>query len=131
MIVDTSAIIAILKGEPEQEAFARAIVDSAGARMSAATFLEAAVVVDGLGDPVKSRRLDELIQALGIEIVDTTVEHGSIARAAYHDFGKGSGHAAQLNFGDCFAYALATATGEPLLFKGDDFIHTHLRPALE
>ncbi|MBA3309336.1 MAG: type II toxin-antitoxin system VapC family toxin [Nocardioidaceae bacterium] len=130
MIVDTSAVIAILTGELEHEAFARAIVESPVAGMAAATFLETALVVDGLGDPVKSRRLDELIRALGIEIVDTTAEHARIARAAYHDFGKGSGHPAKLNYGDCFAYALAAATGEPLLFKGDDFVHTDLQPAL-
>ncbi len=129
MIVDTSAIIAILTGEPEQAAFTRMIIESAGARMAAATFLETALVVDDLGDPVKSRRLDELIEALGIDIVDTTAEHARIARAAYRDFGKGSGHPAGLNFGDCFAYALAAATNEPLLFKGDDFSHTNLQAA--
>lgn len=129
MIVDTSAIIAILTGEPEQAVFTRMIIESPSARMAAATFLETALVVDGLGDPVKSRRLDELIEALGIAIVDTTAEHARIARAAYRDFGKGSGHPAGLNFGDCFAYALVAATNEPLLFKGDDFSCTNLQPA--
>ncbi len=129
MIVDTSAIIAILKGEPERAAFAQAIVDSGAARMAAPGFLEAALVVDGFGDPVKSRRLDELIQALGIEIVDTTAEHARIARSAYRDFGKGSGHPAGLNFGDCFAYALAKAFDAPLLFKGEDFAHTDVKRA--
>lgn len=129
MIVDTSALIAILNGEPEHDAFARAIIDATAPKIAAGTYLEAGLVVDGLGDPVKSRRLDELIQALGIEIVDTTVEHALVARAAYRDFGKTSGHAAKLNFGDCFAYSLAATINEPLLFKGGDFIHTDLQPA--
>ncbi len=129
MIVDTSAIIAILKGEPERSAFVQSILDSPATRMSAASYLEAALVVDNLADPVLSRRLDELLEALGIQVVDTTAEHARIARAAYRDFGRGSRHAARLNFGDCFAYALAAQTDEPLLFKGDDFGHTDLRPA--
>lgn len=130
MIIDTSAVIAILNGEPERDALARAVLESPHARMSAASFFEAAVVVDSLRDPVKSRRFDELVAALGVEIVDVTVEHARIARAAYRDFGKGSGHAAGLNFGDCFSYALASATGEALLFKGDDFSETDVRPAV-
>ena len=97
--------------------------------MPAANFLEIAVVVDSLRDPVKSRRFDELVRALGIEIVDSTAEHARIARAADRDFGEGSGHAASLNFGDCFSYALASATGEPLLFKGDDFTQTDVNTA--
>jgi len=130
VIVDTSAILAILLGEPEREEYVRVIAESDAASMAAATFLEAAVVVDALGDPVKSRRLDALIQGLHIEIVDTTAEQARIARAAYRDFGKDSGHAAQLNYGDCFSYALAAATGEPLLYKGNDFSETDLRSAL-
>ena len=130
MIVDTSALIAILRGEPEGEAFTHAIVAAFPAKMSAGTLLEAALVVDGLGDAVKSRRFDELVRTLGIDIVATSAQHVEIARAAYRDFGKGSGHPARLDFGDCFAYALASQTGEPLLFEGDDFIHTDLHPAL-
>ena len=130
MIVDTSAVIAILNGEPEDAAFVQAIVDAPTARMSAASFLETAIVVDGLGDPVRSRRLDELVDALGIHVADFTAEHARLARAAYRDFGKGSGHPARLNFGDCFSYALSAASGEPLLFKGDDFVHTDVRPAV-
>jgi len=129
VIIDTSAIVAVLKGEPEAESFIRAIATSPDARISAATFLETALVVDGLGDPVKSRRFDELIEALGIDVVATTAEHARIARAAYRDFGKGSGSPAQLNFGDCFSYALAAASREPLLFKGNDFAHTDLQSA--
>jgi ribonuclease VapC len=130
MIVGTSALIAILKDEPESESFTRAIVDAYPAKIGAGTLLEAALVVDGLGDPVRSRRFDELVRALGLEIVAMTAEHVQIARSAYPDFGKGSGHPAGLNFGDCFAYALASQTDGPLLFKGDDFVHTDLRPAL-
>ncbi len=129
MIVDTSAIIAILKGEPERSSFLQSILDSPAPRMSAANYLEAALVVDNLADPVMSRRLDELLEALGIQVADITAEHARIARAAYRDFGRGSGHAAGLNFADCFAYALAAQTDEPLLFKGDDFRHTDLKPA--
>ena len=84
--------------------------------------------MDGLNDPVKSRRLDQILATLGIEITEVTVQHSQIARRAYADFGKGSRHPAGLNFGDVFAYALAIETSEPLLFKGDDFSHTDVRP---
>ncbi len=129
MIVDTSAVIAILKGEPEESRFVQAFAGSPSARMSAATFVETAIVVDSLRDPVMSRQLDELLSALGVEVVDTTAVQARNARAAYRDFGPGSGHPAQLNFGDCFAYALASDTTEPLLYKGDDFSHTDVRSA--
>jgi len=88
------------------------------------------VVIDGKRDPVRSARLDELLSRSDVEIVDVTAEQAHIARAAYRDFGRGSGHPARLNFGDCFSYALARATGEPLLFKGDDFVHTDLTPGV-
>jgi ribonuclease VapC len=129
MIVDSSAIVAILRGEPERESYLRALAADSRPRISAATYLEAAVVIDGLNDPVLSRRFDELLDALGVEIVSVTPEQAHTARAAYRDYGRGSGHPAGLNFGDVFAYALAAETGEPLLFKGDDFIHTDLRSA--
>ncbi len=130
MIVDTSAVVAVLKDEPERQALLDALLASETRRMSAASYLETAVVVDGLGDPVKSRRLDEILVALGVEIVDVTTLQARIARQAYRDYGKGGGHPAGLNFGDVFAYALATDTGEPLLFKGDDFSHTDVKPAI-
>jgi ribonuclease VapC len=129
MIVDTSALIAILRDEPDAPVFAIAIENASQRRMPAANFLEAAVVIDGSRDPVASRRFDELIAEAGIVIEPVTEAQARIAREAYRDFGKGSGHPAQLNFGDCFAYALAKATGEPLLFKGNDFIHTDITPA--
>ena len=87
-------------------------------------------MVDGSQDPVLSRRFDEFIREMSLIVEPVTREQADIGRAAYPDFGKGSGHPAQLNFGDCFAYALAKATGEPLLFKGTDFGHTDIRPAI-
>lgn len=97
--------------------------------MSVANFLEVAVVVDAARDPVASRRLDDLVAAAGVTLEPVTEAQVHVARAAYRDYGKGSGHRAQLNFGDCFAYALARSTGEPLLFKGDDFSATDLTAA--
>lgn len=127
MIVDTSAIVAILRREPDADRYAQALALATAPRISAATYVEAGVVVDANRDPVLSRRLDDLLGAARIEIEPVTRQHAEIARRAYRDFGKGSGHPAALNFGDCFAYALARATGEPLLFKGDDFGNTDLR----
>lgn len=95
--------------------------------MSAANFLEAAINIDVHGDAEASRQLDNFIRQAGIEIAAITVDQAQIARQAYQDFGKGR-HRAGLNFGDCFAYALAKETGEPLLFKGNDFIHTDISP---
>jgi ribonuclease VapC len=92
--------------------------------MSAVNYLEAAVVIDGSRDPIASRRFDDFARAAELIVEPVTEIHAHIGRAAYRDFGKDSGHPAQLNFGDCFAYALAKVSGEPLLFKGDDFSHT-------
>lgn len=130
MIIDTSALVAILRAEPEAAACARAIEADQNRRMSAANFLEAAVVVDGSRDPVASRRFDELIRTARIQIEPVTESQARIARAAYRDYGKGGGHPAKLNFGDCFAYALASELREPLLFKGDDFVHTDIAAVL-
>jgi ribonuclease VapC len=124
MIIDASAIIAILRDEPEALSFARSIDSTKIRRISAANFVEAAIVIDGSRDPIASRRFDDLIREAEILIEPVTKAQAQIAREAYRDFGKGSGHPAKLNFGDCFAYALAKETGEPLLFKGDDFKHT-------
>jgi ribonuclease VapC len=129
VIVDTSAVVAILYLEPEAPVFRRAFERAATRRMSAANFVEAAIVVDRARDPVASRRFDDLVREANLEIAPVTAEQARIAREAYRDFGRGSGHPAALNFGDCFAYALAKATGEPLLFKGDDFTHTDVRSA--
>src|SRR5262249_30279034 len=98
-------------------------------RVSAANFVEAAVVIDASRDPIASRRFDDLIKEAQIIIEPVTGAQAQVAREAYRDFGKGSGHPAKLNFGHCFAYALAKVLGEPLLFKGDDFAHTDIKPA--
>jgi ribonuclease VapC len=125
MIVDTSAIIAVLKEESDAPRFQRVLTMSTGPkRISAANYFEAAIVVDANRNPLLSRRLDDLIAQTEIMAEPVTVEQAEIARAAYRDFGKDSGHPAQLNFGDCFAYALAKSMREPLLFKGQDFAHT-------
>ena len=92
--------------------------------------MESAIVIDGSRDPVASRRFDDLVKEAQLVIEPVTEAQARIAREAYRDFGRGSGHPARLNFGDCFSYALARATGEPLLFKGDDFAHTDITPAL-
>lgn len=129
MIVDSSAIVAIAMGEPEARAFVQSIAFAPRRRMSAATYVETGVVLDGRGDPVLSRDVDRLLAELDITIEPVTERQARIARDAYRDFGRGSGHPARLNFGDCFSYALAKDAGEPLLFKGDHFIHTDTRPA--
>jgi ribonuclease VapC len=129
VIVDTSALIAILRAEDDAGDMAHAIEEAAERRISAANYLETAVVIDGSRDPVASRRFDELIQAADLHVEPVTRDQAKVAREAYRDFGKGSGHKAGLNFGDCFAYALAKTTGEPLLFKGNDFTHTDVTPA--
>jgi ribonuclease VapC len=130
VIIDTSAIIAILRGEPDAGVYIDVIDSAPRSRVSAASYVEAGIVIDGSRDPVLSRRLDEYVMEAPLIIEPVTEEQAHIARAAYRDFGKGSGHPAQLNFGDCFAYALARDKREPLLFKGSDFIHTDITPAL-
>jgi ribonuclease VapC len=130
MIVDTSAIIAILRDEPEAEVCARAIADATDRRVSAVNYVESAVVIDANRDPIATRRFDQFITEAELRIEPVTEIQAKIAREAYRDFGKGSGHPARLNFGDCFAYALAKANAEPLLFKGHDFTHTDIVSAL-
>ena len=130
MIIDTSAIIAILNKEPEGPDFTALIVEAAEPKMSAATYVELGVVVERRGNPVLSRQLDELIELLGITIVAVDSEQARLAREAFRDFGKGMGSSAQLNYGDTFSYALASARSEPLLFKGADFSETDIHPAV-
>jgi len=125
VIIDTSALIAILRVEPDASKMAHAIESARDRRISAANWLETAVVIDASRDPVASRRFDELVQTAELSVEPVA----RIARDAYRDFGKGSGHKAGLNFGDCFAYALAKTTGQALLFKGNDFGHTDITPA--
>ncbi|MBR7744371.1 type II toxin-antitoxin system VapC family toxin [Phycicoccus sp. BSK3Z-2] len=129
MIVDSSALVAIALGEDEREPFVSAILAAERPRISAGSLLETYIVLDGRRSPVASRRVDDLLEALGLLVEPVTAAQVAIGRAAYRDFGRGSGHPAGLNVGDCFAYALARETGEPLLFKGDDFGHTDVTPA--
>jgi len=130
VIIDSSVLVAILKEESEAPVLMSAILGHRGPlRMSAANHLEAAIVIDRNRSTELSDRLDVLIRALAIEIVPMTAQHSTIGREAYRSFGKGN-HRARLNLGDCFAYALSKASGEPLLFKGDDFVHTDVTPAL-
>ncbi len=127
MIVDSSALVAILTKEPARASLVTALIAAPSTTISAGTLLEVGTVVDRCGDATMSRRLDDLIASFAIEVCDVTAEQAAIGRAAYRDYGKGSRHPAQLNFGDCFAYALARVTGEPLLYVGNDFSHTDVR----
>ena len=124
MIVDTSAIVCVHEGEPEARRYLELMMDADVLRLSAGTLLETSQVLDARQRLRSSRRLDRLIADLDLEVVPVDEAQVAVARTAYRDFGKRSGHPAQLNFGDCFAYALAITTGDPLLFKGGDFGHT-------
>jgi ribonuclease VapC len=128
MIIDTSAVLAILLTENDAERYARAIEEADTCRMSAAGYLQAAVVIDNRGDRVASREFDLFFRRAGIAIEPVTFEQAQIARQAYQDFGKGR-HPAGLNFGDCLSYALSKSLDEPLLFKGADFAQTDVQRA--
>jgi ribonuclease VapC len=130
MIVDSSAVVAVIRKEAGWEAYNGAIENADSVRISPAGYLEAAILVDSRRDPSTSRRFDEYLDSAAIVIQPLTERQARIAREAYRDYGKGSGHAAGLNFGDCFAYALARDLGEPLLYKGTDFTETDVRSAL-
>lgn len=131
MIVDTSAILAILRNERAAKQCAEQIELADRCRMSAASFVEAAAVIDSAHDPIVSRRFDDLLKEAQIIIEPVTEKQARIARDAYRDFGKGSGHKAQLNFGDCFAYALAKDMDELLLCIGNDFAKTDVQCVLK
>lgn len=131
MIVDSSAVLAILSDESDGGQLAEALGSVESPTMSAGTFLECSIVIDGCRDPLFSREFDEFMNRFEIEVVPVDVDQARVAREAYRDYGRGSGHPAKLNFGDCFAYALASVTDEPLLYKGDDFVHTDIRSALD
>lgn len=128
MIIDTSAIIAILFNQDDAESYAKTIAGADSCRISAATFVETAVVVEAQTKNSGGRQLDAFIRRAGITIEPVTEEQAHIARQAFIDFGKGR-HPAGLNYGDCFSYALSKAAREPLLFKGKDFAKTDLSPA--
>ena len=130
MIVDTSAIIAILRDEPEARSFLEAMATATSLRMSAGSWLELTVVTTRGGDARIGEAADILLERFDIRIEAVTREIAAIANDGYRKYGRGTRHAADLNFGDCFAYALAKATGEPLLFKGNDFARTDIVPAL-
>jgi ribonuclease VapC len=128
MIVDSSAIVAILGGEEEAESLVVTLMRAPIRRVSAVNYVETAIVLDSRRDPILSRGLDDFLRETQIAIETITSEQARIAREAYRDFGKGR-HRAGLNLGDCFAYALAKVAGEPLLCKGDDFKKTDLEVA--
>ena len=128
MIVDTSAVLAILLQEADARRYAEAIRTASRSRMSVANVLEASIVVESRGGAAAGRELDIFLNRAGMELVPVTIEHVDSARHAWRRFGKGN-HPAPLNFGDCFAYALADVSGETLLFKGDDFSQTDIRAA--
>ena len=131
MIIDTSVLVALILREPEAMAYATAMAAAPVRRLSAASYVELAAIIDGRRDPVLSNAIDPSIRASHIDVVPFTVEQARIARVAYQQFGRGSGHPARLNMGDCFAYALARDLGEPLLFKGGDFALTDIELIVE
>lgn len=129
MIIDPSAIMAILLDEPERPAFVGAILDSTDCRISAGSWIEFAAVLTRREDD-RTEALYDLMREFEIGIEPVDIAQGQIGHAAYRRYGRGSGDPAQLNLGDCFFYALAKATSQPLLFKGDDFTHTDVVQAL-
>jgi ribonuclease VapC len=130
MVVDSSAVLAILFDEPDAEQYTLALEAAGDRRISAANYLEAAIVFDSRADAIAARRFDTFFKDSQIEIEPLTASHVRQARLAYRDFGKGR-HKAGLNFGDCIAYALAKSLDEPLLYKGGDFGRTDVENALQ
>jgi len=128
VIVDTSAVLAILLREPDYEHYKRAIAEAERCLMSVANFFESTIVLESRVGSGGGHELDLLIEESPIQLVEVTGKHAQVARRAWRQFGKGN-HPAALNFGDCFAYALAKETGEPLLFKGNDFALTDIEAA--
>jgi ribonuclease VapC len=130
VIVDASALLAVVLDEPDARRFALAIRRSVRARMPAPTWFEAALAIETRGDPIASQRFDEATQRLRIELMSFTSEHARLAREARRIYGRGQ-HAAKLNFGDCMVYGVAKGEGETLLFKGNDFAQTDIETALK
>jgi ribonuclease VapC len=128
MILDTSALVAVLYGEPEARDFVERIRAADVCRISVANHVELSMVIESQLGPNGTRQADAFLRRAGVVVEPVTIEQGDLARQAFLDFGKGR-HKAGLNFGDCFSYALARATGEALLFKGDDFAPTDIRCA--
>jgi ribonuclease VapC len=129
MIVDTSAVVAVLLEEPTAPRVRGALTGTEGEvrAMSASSYLELGIVIDRRGKPALSRKVDDLVGRLDLQVVPFDAEQAAVARQAYRDYGRGSGHPASLNFGDCFSYALASVRREPLLFVGENFTHTDVR----
>jgi ribonuclease VapC len=127
MVLDTSALLAILQGEPERRAFIEAIQDAESCLLSTASLVETSIVIEARYGAEGTRDLDLFVKRAGIELVPVDADQAEIARRGFSRFGKGR-HRAAMNFGDCFAYALATSLGASLLFKGDDFRYTDVRP---
>jgi ribonuclease VapC len=125
MVIDTSAVVAILNQEAEAGAFARLIADQDEVSISAASVVEAEIVL-GRG---QRATLDDFLRVSGAVVAPVGPDQAETAREAHRAYGRGSGSRARLDFGDCFSYALAKQTGQPLLFKGDDFAHTDVEPA--
>jgi ribonuclease VapC len=126
VIVDASALLAILFQEPEAAVFTTALAGALAPRMSAVNYLEAAICIDGQNSIIAAQAFDAFMELSAITIEPVSLSQMRLARRAYAQFGKGH-HSASLNFGDAFAYALAKERDEPLLFKGNDFIHTDVR----
>ena len=125
MVIDTSALVAIFLGEPEREFYRDQILDAEVRLISAATVLETGIVMETRLGPAAGREIENFIDRAGIEVVPFDSEQAAVALKAWRKYGKGR-HPAGLNFGDCFSYALATTSGEPLLAKGSDFERTNL-----
>jgi ribonuclease VapC len=131
MIIDSSALLAVILNEADEERYLGAMIDAPVLRMSTATWVEAAIVVDRHRDRAMAAvRFDDVTDELRIELVPVTSDMAYRARSAHAHFGRGI-HAAGLNYGDCFSYALAKILREPLLFKGNDFSQTDIEPALK
>lgn len=128
MIIDSSAVLAVLYREPDAERYETAMASAWKCRMSVANVLEASIVVESRGSAAAAHEFDAFLDSAGIALAPVMAEHVEAARLAWRRFGKGN-HPASLNFGDCFAYALAKTTGEPLLFKGNDFALTDIEVA--
>ena len=129
MVLDTSAILAVLLAEPDSERFETAVAQTASVLVSAGTHLEAAIVVEARLGAAGGRELDKLLRRWSVTVEPVDADQVDIGRRAYRTYGRGH-HTAGLNYGDCFSYALAIATGEPLLFKGEDFSRTDVIIAL-
>jgi ribonuclease VapC len=130
VIIDSSAVLAIVLREPDGRQYLRAVLSAMPRRMSVSNWLEATMVVDRRGNALAVDRLEDFMHGAEIEVMPVSVSQGALARRAWRTYGRGI-HPARLNFGDCFAYALAKETCEPLLFKGNDFAQTDVEPALK